>query len=333
MSRKLNSLSLVLTAMCTFAAVGVVGRSRSLPNASDFYIVSVGFSDALPGWHRSVLEVRPEGADVLVRYVRSGPASRYCGTVTKIVSASARVPGTSLLTIARGLNLCAIDPTAVARTTRAFAPAHAAVVYAGDRFVIVAKCGAETRVIRLPGDWELDMARLKRKSPRIAGLWTLEQTVGAQAFGLFPSIDVVPSEMEVKLQPADEATLAELKSGKFDTGLAPLSFKNDVAALQSASDVPVYGVKLANADRFRFARYVDPQYPPIALQARISGRVELELVSNPATGQVEQVTVVSGHPLLAAAAKESAQHWRFVPGTDSASHAARVVLEFIFNCP
>jgi TonB family protein len=92
-------------------------------------------------------------------------------------------------------------------------------------------------------------------------------------------------------------------------------------------------VKLANADRFRFARYVDPQYPPIALQARISGRVELELVSNPATGQVEQVTVVSGHPLLAAAAKESAQHWRFVPGTDSASHAARVVLELIFNCP
>jgi TonB family protein len=160
----------------------------------------------------------------------------------------------------------------------------------------------------------------------------LEKAVGTRAFGPFPSIDVVPSEMAARLQPAGEAVLAELKSGRFDAGLAPRSFKDDVARLHSASDVPEFSVKLADADHFRFDSYVDPQYPPLAKQARISGTVELEVTSNPTTGETEQVTVISCNPLLAQVAKESAQHWRFVPGTDTALHATRVVLDFVFQC-
>ena len=95
----------------------------------------------------------------------------------------------------------------------------------------------------------------------------------------------------------------------------------------------MFSVKLANADRVRFERYVNPQYPPLAKQARISGTVELEITSNPATGETEQVTAVSGHPLLVPAAKEAAQQWRFPPGADTALHATRVTLEFVFNCP
>jgi hypothetical protein len=208
-------------------------------------------------------------------------------------------------------------------------------VFAGDEYAIVAKCGTETRVIRLPDYWTIDMARLKRKQPNIAGLWTLEKTIGTQALGRFPSIDVVPPEMAARLQPASEAILAELKSGRFDAGLAsirPRSFKDDVAALRSDSDVPGFSVKLANADHFRFDRFVDPQYPPLAKQARISGTVELELTSNPASGEIEQVTVVSGHPLLVLPAKESAQQWRFLQRTDSALHTTRVILEFVSHC-
>jgi hypothetical protein len=45
-------------------------------------------------------------------------------------------------------------------------------------------------VIRLPDDWRIDVARLKRKWPKIAALWALEKTIGTRAFGPFPSIDV-----------------------------------------------------------------------------------------------------------------------------------------------
>ena len=226
----------------------------------------------MPGWHHSVLEVRPDGGDLLVRYIRVIPSSTYCGEATKIVATATRLPNTSLPTISGGVNLCAMDLPSLDRTIRAFRQTQGMRVFAGDRYAIVMKCGMDTRVIRLPGDWAGDMARLKEAAENRT-LWTLEKTVGTWAFGPFPSIDVVPPEMTALLQPAGEAILAELKSGRFDAGFTPRSFKDAVAALRATSDVPEFSVKLANADYFRFNRYVPPQYPPLAKQARISGTV------------------------------------------------------------
>ena len=141
--RRRNSQWLMVSAMCSFVTAGRVGWSESLANASGFYIVSVGFSDAVPGWHRSVLEVRPDGGDVLVRYIRVIPSSVYCGEATKIVATTARLPNTSLLTIAGGLNLCAIDPQALSRTIKAFPETQGLRAFAGDRYAIVASCGSD----------------------------------------------------------------------------------------------------------------------------------------------------------------------------------------------
>jgi hypothetical protein len=170
MLRRRTAQCLMVAAMCAFFDAGLGGWSSSPPNASDFYIVSVGFSDALPGWHHSILEVRPDGGDVLVRYIRVIPSSRYCGETTKIVATATRLPNTSLPMISDSVNLCAIDPPALSRTIRAFPQTQGMTVFAGDRYAIVAKCGPDTRVIRLPDDWKVDMARLKRKRPRIAAL-------------------------------------------------------------------------------------------------------------------------------------------------------------------
>jgi hypothetical protein len=322
-------------AMCVCAA-GLAGWPGPPPDASEFYIVTVGFSDALPGWRRSVLEVKQDGDGILVRHIRVVPASVYCGEATKIVATATRLPNITLRTITGGVNLCAIDPPALNRTLWAFPQTRDIRVFAGERHAIVAKCGADTRVISLPGDWQVDMARLKRKRPGIAALWELPKAVGTQAFGSFGSIDIVPAEMGARLEPANEAILAEMKSGRFDAGLAsltPRSFKDDVAALRPESDAPEFSVKLAIADGSRVGRFVEPEYPPIAKQARVSGVVELELISNPTTGETEQVTVVSGNPLLARPAKDAAQHWRLLRRADDTTRATRVVLEFVFRCP
>ena len=53
-----------------------------------------------------------------------------------------------------------------------------------------------------------------------------------------------------------------------------------------------------------------PTYPPLARQARISGDVELVLRIRQ-DGSIESAGVVSGHPLLAQTAMDSAQHSRF----------------------
>jgi len=57
---------------------------------------------------------------------------------------------------------------------------------------------------------------------------------------------------------------------------------------------------------------VQPVYPPLARQTRISGTVRLHaLISK--TGSVESLEVISGHPLLVRAAMDAVQQWKYKP--------------------
>jgi protein TonB len=57
---------------------------------------------------------------------------------------------------------------------------------------------------------------------------------------------------------------------------------------------------------------VKPQYPPLALQARIQGTVVLQAVIGK-DGTVEDLRVVSGHPMLTGAAIDAVKQWRYRP--------------------
>ncbi|HEV2494709.1 MAG TPA: energy transducer TonB [Terriglobia bacterium] len=55
-----------------------------------------------------------------------------------------------------------------------------------------------------------------------------------------------------------------------------------------------------------------PEYPPLAKMARIQGTVRLEAVISK-DGTIQDLKVVSGHPLLVKAALEAVQRWRYQP--------------------
>jgi periplasmic protein TonB len=57
---------------------------------------------------------------------------------------------------------------------------------------------------------------------------------------------------------------------------------------------------------------VQPVYPPLARQTRISGTVRLHAIIAK-NGSVEQLEVISGHPLLVRAAMDAVQQWRYKP--------------------
>ena len=57
---------------------------------------------------------------------------------------------------------------------------------------------------------------------------------------------------------------------------------------------------------------VKPQYPLLAKQARIQGTVVLQAVIGK-DGNVQELRIVSGHPLLAAAALEAVKQWHYQP--------------------
>src|SRR5262245_45512437 len=69
---------------------------------------------------------------------------------------------------------------------------------------------------------------------------------------------------------------------------------------------PVQAGKLVNR--------VQPQYPPLARQTRISGTVRLHAIISK-DGSVQSLSVESGHPLLVQAALDAVRQWRYQPTT------------------
>jgi len=55
-----------------------------------------------------------------------------------------------------------------------------------------------------------------------------------------------------------------------------------------------------------------PGYPPLAKMARIQGSVRLEAVISK-DGTIQDLKVLSGHPLLVKSALEAVQRWRYQP--------------------
>jgi periplasmic protein TonB len=87
------------------------------------------------------------------------------------------------------------------------------------------------------------------------------------------------------------------------------------------SSTPVAVPKVAAPQRVRVSqgvsagllvRKVNPNYPPLARQARIQGQVVLRAVISK-DGSIENLTLVSGHPMLAPAAIDAVKQWKYKP--------------------
>jgi protein TonB len=87
------------------------------------------------------------------------------------------------------------------------------------------------------------------------------------------------------------------------------------------SSTPVAVPKVATPQRVRVSqgvsqgllvRKVQPNYPPLARQARIQGSVLLQAEISK-DGSIENLRLISGHPMLAPAAIEAVKQWKYKP--------------------
>jgi TonB family protein len=67
-----------------------------------------------------------------------------------------------------------------------------------------------------------------------------------------------------------------------------------------------------NVMSVRLLKRVPPVYPPLARQARIQGTVILKVLINK-SGEVANIQLVSGHPMLAPSAIEAVKQWKYDP--------------------
>ena len=87
--------------------------------------------------------------------------------------------------------------------------------------------------------------------------------------------------------------------------------------INSTANIP----KVATPQRVRVSsgvsqglliKRVQPNYPPLARQARIQGQVVLQAEISK-EGSIQNLQLISGHPMLAPAAIEAVKQWRYKP--------------------
>jgi protein TonB len=96
--------------------------------------------------------------------------------------------------------------------------------------------------------------------------------------------------------------------GGLQTGLGPSI--NVVAA--PPAPAPTRPLKISHWAEGNLIYRVQPNYPPLARAARVQGAVELRAIISRA-GTIENLVVVRGHPMLAAAALDAVRQWRYRP--------------------
>jgi protein TonB len=106
-------------------------------------------------------------------------------------------------------------------------------------------------------------------------------------------------------------------------GLAVAMFVSTSVALAPkvlAQEAPADSVKRKVKTR------VVPDYPPLAKQMNVTGKVKIEITIS-ADGRVTGTKVVGGSPVLVGAALDAIKKWRF----EAAPKESTEIIEFNFN--
>ncbi len=128
---------------------------------------------------------------------------------------------------------------------------------------------------------------------------------------------------KVKIIKEDEAPPPAMASagvvGGVPGGVPGGSMGGVMGSILSAT--PTVAPKIATPQRVRVSsgvstgmlvRKVPPTYPPLARQARIQGTVILQAMISK-EGTIENLQLISGHPMLAPAAIEAVKQWKYKP--------------------
>lgn len=131
-----------------------------------------------------------------------------------------------------------------------------------------------------------------------------------------------PPRLPVGMQPSDDNAQAPISgSGPYIPGLKGMgdpdgvlnSLANRARPIIPAAPAPVvHTVRLSHMSEGDLVHKVTPTYPPLARSARIQGTVVLQAMISK-LGAIENLRLLSGHPMLVPAAIEAVSHWRYRP--------------------
>jgi TonB family protein len=336
-----------------FARLGLLAAALSVALGADvsgpsqFYIAAVRpvyLGEAGPPLlYYRVTDVTRDGPDTRIRFVDIAPVDSAC-TRPVVHAVEVRLPNVMPAELAQNNNPCATTQKAVRGSTAKYS-FHAGGVDTAS-LGLVAICGSSPVVFELAEPSRVDLDRMRRARPEIARLWGLDRRMMDRVFGGRDIFQNRSEEDDLQIQGTGAHLVGDLASGRYDAGLRAaiagigddlpsMGFRevlSDYRGPISPKEVAARRVHIVDGQLYHFARYAPPIYPPLAKQARVEGRVELQLKVEPSTGEIRDTKALSGHQLLVPSALAAVKRWRFDPGS-VASGDVTLALEYSLNCP
>jgi TonB family protein len=328
------ALCFVISLVYESLASRLEAQTRGENELKSFYVVTHVVSDASPFRYEYVLDVKPQGKEVLVREIRIAPSEFGCPSGLTVKAADHVLTNTSPKSVAQ-VNLCALKVGTVASVIAGAQP-KGVVASIDDTasYSIVAMCGKMEKVFEIPYPETVELEKLKKTNPQVASLWDLAHDVPRRVFGEDFSFYNTSASQDAAFQALGAEVVPAIKSGVYDRG-----FKNGshLESLLSEYKGPVkeidpWYVEFVGPVPAGLVQYQLPKYPPLARQTRIEGEVHLVVVLDPQTGLIKEVNVTSGHPLLTAAAVAAARGWHFQQGNPR-KDSIDLAMRFILRCP
>ncbi|MGH9500430.1 MAG: TonB family protein [Terriglobales bacterium] len=171
----------------------------------------------------------------------------------------------------------------------------------------------------------------KHSAPRVssaaAGTPVAPPMISATERAVLPplEVEVVAGNQRQALAASNSAVKVEMQpaagAGQASTG-APIKDANSDAK-----------VSLSPSASERVTRSVQPNYPLLAKQMKVQGAVVLQALIDK-TGNIEDLHVVSGPTILAAAAREAVKQWHFKPyyqAGQAVETEARITVNFTIS--
>jgi TonB family protein len=294
-----------------------------------------------------IVDVRPAASGVSVRAIQMHYLEESCWT--RVMRAyEVTLPDTTVQKLA-GTPICALTQrrvdAAIERSRENVVRTRDGIPWGTYFDSVVAVCdGRERRIVfdydgtnaRKPA---IDEKKLRRVDQSVHALWTMGNRIASRVSPLAPA--------EAVQEEQGTAAAAELIRGRYDAAVADACWNERGAGARCEPNFwsQVIGkydgppkhrgplpVEMIDRDAFAFTHYVAPEYPPIAMSARVLGDVKVRLSVDLGSGTVTEASVVEGKPLLNDAALRAVKQWRFAaestPGTPF-----DITFRFDLKCP
>ena len=210
----------ILAALALLAAI-LTSRAGAVPILESFYIVTQATFRDGPAWVDHVLELRPQGADVLIREIRIAPLKSDCPHHVTVRAVDRIMPSTTVNQIAAKFQLCAHtedDVDGMIHASKKDEEPNS--IDDSATQTIIAVCGGERRMFELPYPETLRFEALTLANARVAKFWEIAADVEAGAFGIDFSLAKLTPAQDAEAQSLGAKVVAEIKSGKYKQGFA-----------------------------------------------------------------------------------------------------------------